>query len=401
MKFSDRYIQSLKPKEQRYEVLEGLGFSVRVTPTGSKTFFMAYQFEGRNRRLTLGSYPEMKLTEARKKHADARQMLAKGVDPGALEQDAKREAHAAPTIAQLVTEYLEKWAKPRKRAWREDERVLNRDVVPRWGRRKAHAITRRDVIALLDEIMERDAPIMANKTLAIIRKMFNFAIGRSILETSPCLAIPAPAPTAQRDRVLSEEEIRTVWNGLDHANMDEGTKLAVKFQILTAQRKGEVVAAKWDEVDCVNGWWTMPLVKVKNKLTHRVPLSKEALALLEEIKALAGDSQWLFPSGQTANHIIATSVDHAVRKNLPVFGIDRFTPHDLRRSAATHMTSMGISRLTVGKILNHAEPGVTAVYDRHSYDAEKRIALDAWGRKLETIVTGQPESNVLPLHRAS
>ncbi|MEO5363697.1 MAG: tyrosine-type recombinase/integrase [Magnetococcus sp. DMHC-8] len=121
------------------------------------------------------------------------------------------------------------------------------------------------------------------------------------------------------------------------------------------------------------------------------------MTILEQIKAISGDSPWLVPSRIPGRHMVKTSVDHAVRKNLPLFGIGQFTPHDLRRTAASLMTGMGIPRLVVSKLLNHVESGITAVYDRHSYDAEKRVALDAWGRKLESIVTGRPESNVVQL----
>lgn len=398
MKFTDRYIQSLKGKERRYEVLEGLGFSIRVTPTGSKTFFMAYQFEGRNRRLTLGAYPDLTLTEARKKHADARQMLAKGVDPGALEQDAKRAAQDAPTVAELAAEYLERWAKPRKRTWPEDARMLNKDVIPRWGKRKAKSITRHDVVKMLDEMQDRGATTTVNRTLACVRKMFSFAVSRGVIDVSPCMGVQAPVEEVVRERVLSESEIRLFWNGLDQAGMDEGTRLALKLQLLTATRKGEVVTARWDHFDLVGKWWVIPIASSKNKLSHRVPLSDQAMNILRQIKAISGESPWLFPSRVPGRHVIATSIDHAVRKNLPIFGIDRFTPHDLRRSAATLLGGMQIPVIVVSKILNHVPKGITEkVYVKHAFDDEKRIALDAWGRRLEFIVTGRPESNVIQL----
>lgn len=398
MKFTDRYIQALKGKEQRYEVLEGLGFSIRVTPTRSKTFFMVYQFEGRNRRLTLGGYPEMKLTEARQKHADARQQLAKGVDPGAVVQTAKREADAAPTVAQLVDEYIEKWAKPRKKTWAEDYRMLHKDVVPVWGKRKAKEITRREVLTLLDGIVARGAGIVANRTLEVVRRMFNYAIEQSILEFSPCTRVRAPTQKVQRDRVLSDDEIRTFWHGLDKAGMSEGSRIALRLLLMTAQRKGEVVEAPWSEFDLVGGWWTIPIERAKNKSSHRVPLSAGALALLERAKELSGESPYLFPSPRNINAPVGgTSIDHALHRALSTIGLTNVIPHDLRRTAASLMTGSSISRLVVSKILNHVEQGITAVYDRHSYDAEKRVALDAWGRRLESIVTGIPESNVVQL----
>lgn len=401
MKFTDKKIQNLKPKAQRYEEWEGNGFGVRVTPRGTRSFVCLFRFEGKPRRLTLGTYPTMTLAEAHQAHGEAMKKLEQGIDPGAEAVAERAEDRQAPTVAVLADEYLEKWAKPRKRSWREDERILKKDVLPEWGRRKAREITRRDVIRLLDGIVDRGAGIMANRTLAAIRKMFNFAVGRDIVPVSPCLAVRAPALEQRRDRVLTTDEIRALWHGLDGAKMAEGTKFALKLQLATAQRKVEIVSATWEEIDLTDKWWTIPPEKAKNKMAHRVPLSPLALELLQAAKNIAGDSPWIFPSPQTDRHITPEAVDHALRRpGLEHLGFT-FWVHDLRRSAASHMTSLGISRLVVGKLLNHAERGVTSTYDRHSYDKEKRQALETWGRKLQAIIEGTETTNVIMLARSS
>jgi len=401
MKFTDKKIQNLKPKAQRYEEWEGNGFGVRVTPRGVKSFVYLYRFEGKARRLTLGTYPTMTLADAHKAHAEAVKKLEQGIDPGIETVAEREEERKAPTVAALADEYIEKWAKPRKRSWREDERILKKDVLPEWGRRKAREITRRDAIRLLDGIVDRGAGIMANRTLATIRKMFNFAVSRDIVPVSPCLAVRAPAPEQRRDRVLTTDEIRAFWHALEGAKMmAEGTKLALKLQLVTGQRKAEIVTATWDEVDLTDKWWTIPPEKAKNKMAHRVPLSTLALELLQVAKNITGDSQWIFPSPRTDRHITPEAVDHALRRpGLEALGFT-FVPHDLRRTAASHMTGMGIPRLVVSKILNHVERGITAVYDRHSYDREKRQALEAWAHKLSEIIGGREEiANVIPLVR--
>jgi integrase len=196
---------------------------------------------------------------------------------------------------------------------------------------------------------------------------------------------------------LTTDEIRALWLGLEGAKMmAEGTKLALKLQLVTIQRKAEVVTARWDEIDLTDKWWTIPPEKAKNKMAHRVPLSPLALELLQAAKNLTGDSPWVFPSPQTQRHITPEAIDHALRRpGLEALGFS-FTPHDLRRSAASHMTGMGTPRLVVSKILNHMEKHITSVYDRHSYDLEKRQALEAWAHKLKSIVEGT-ESNVVPM----
>jgi integrase len=210
--------------------------------------------------------------------------------------------------------------------------------------------------------------------------------------------VRAPAQEGRRDRVLSAEEIAAFWHALDIAKMAEGTKLVLKLQLVTAQRKGEIVSAAWEEIDLAEGWWTIPAEKAKNRIPHRVPLSPLALDLLQATQALSGDSPWLFPSPRGNKPITPEAVDHALRRpGLEALGFT-FVPHDLRRTAASHMTSMGIPRLVVSKILNHVERGVTAVYDRHSYDQEKRQALETWAHKLKNILEGAG-GKVIPMVR--
>ena len=399
MKLTDMQLRNLKPQAQRYMVWADNGLGVRVSPKGRKSFIYMYRHEGRARFMTLGDYPRLTLADAHKAHAEAMKKVEQGIDPGAEALAERAEERQAPTVEVLADEYLEKWAKPRKRSWREDERILKKDVIPEWGRRKAREITRRDVIRLLDGIVDRGAGIMANRSLATIRKMFNFAVSRDIVAVSPCLSVRSPAQEQRRDRVLTTDEIRALWYALEGAKMmAEGTKLALKLQLVTSQRKAEIVTARWDEIDLTDKWWTIPPEKAKNKMAHRVPLSPLALELLQEAKKITGDSPWIFPSPQTDRHITPEAIDHALRRpGLEALGFT-FVPHDLRRTAASLMTGMGISRMVVSKILNHVERGITAVYDRHSYDLEKRQALDAWGRKLQDVVEGT-ESNVVPMVR--
>lgn len=400
MKFTDRVIQSQKPRAERYELFEAgcPGFGIRISPQGRKTFIYLYRFQGKPKRLTLGTYPTASLADAHLWYAQARKLLNQGGDPGAIEQSRQEKERRAPAVAALVDEYMERHAKPKKRSWREDARLLNKDVLPVWGHRKAKDITRRDVIALLDAIVDRNAPIAANRTLACVRRMFNFALERGILEATPCAAVKAPSKENQRDRVLAEDEIRAVWAGLDQAAMSDPIRYALKFLLLTAQRKGEVIAAPWDEFDLNAKVWTIPESKAKNGLSHRVPLSSQAIDLLADIKAISAGSVFLFPSPRDG-HITPEAVDHAVRNNAQIFSIPQWTPHDLRRTVASHMTASGISRLVVSKILNHIESGVTKVYDRHSYDPEKRQALDTWGQRLEEIITGTISAKVVALRR--
>ncbi len=419
MRFTDRSIAALKSKAERYEVWEDgrTGLGCRVSPKGRKSWVYMYRFNGKARRMGLGTYPAIGLAKARVMHAGAKEMLAKGADPGAHQTERKRAERSAETVFDLADEYLEKWARPRKRSAAEDERMLNKDVLPVWGMRKAKDIRRRDVILLLDGIVERGAPIGANRTLGVIRRMFNFAVARDLLDATPVAMVKAPAKENQRDRVLSADEIRTLWNGLDDAAMTPAIKLVLKLQLVTAQRKGEIIGAALSEFDFEDKSWTIPAERAKNGIAHKVPLSPMALGLIEEAKSLTNGAGWLFPSPRGDAHMAPRAVNHALWRacmppekrpkaarfsQAPAIGLTNIVPHDLRRTAASNMAALGINRLVISKILNHVENSGTAIYDRHSYDTEKRHALEAWAAHLEEILSGKPKAdNVVPLAKAA
>jgi len=385
-------------KKRRIEWEGGTGFGVRIEPTGTKSFVLWYRFHDKAEGVTIGRYPKVSLSTARAEAARIREKISKGLDPKIKIQADKRADKEAYSVADLIDEYIEKWAKPNKKSWREDERILKKDVLSVWGRRKAKDVKRRDIVLLLDRVVERGSPIQANRVLATVRKMFNFALSRSILDASPCVAIQAPAKENRRDRILSEDEIRQFWIKLDQCQMTESIRLILKLILVTAQRKGEIAFSEWAEFDLKVGWWTIPKEKSKNALPHRVPISNLALELLNQAKTFSNGSRWVFPGRRGDKPITGPAIDHAVRKNLKVLKLKNFTPHDCRRTAASGMTAAGIPRLVVSQILNHAETGVTAVYDRHSYDNEKRKALEMWSRKLESILTGK-KAKVVPINR--
>jgi len=434
MKLTDRTLKALKPKAERYEKWdEGrAGFGVRVSPAGRKSFIFMYRFEGRPRRMTLGTYPAMSLATARTKHAQAQEAVEKGIDPGAVHVETRRAERQAETVADLIEEYLSKWARPNKRSAAEDERILRKDVLPQWGKKKAKDIRRRDVILLLDDIVERGAPIGANRTLGVIRRMFNFAVSRDILDATPVAMVKAPAKEHQRDRVLTAAEIKMLWKGLDRTVISPIVTAALKLQLVTAQRKGEIIGAALSEFDLENEIWTIPAERSKNGIAHEVPLSPLALDLIRHTLQIAQenaerrakrhnipprDPKWLFPSPRGDGPVKPQAINGALYRacmapedrpetgNLggrPAIGLTDVVPHDLRRTAASGMTALGIPRLVVSKVLNHVERGVTAIYDRHTYDAEKRHALEAWAAHLETILTGKPKAdNVVPLAKAA
>ncbi len=410
MRFTDRFVATLKKPEERKLIWEegehGKGtLGLRLSPAGSKSWVYMYldPRTHRSRMATLGRYPDMSVTQAHEAYIHAVKMVENGQDPGQKIVEAKEEARKAPQVEDLAEEYLERWAKPNKRSWKEDARMLEHDVLPAWRGIKIKEITRRDVIKLLDNIVARGSPIAANRTLAMVRRMFNFAVERALLDFSPVQGIKAPAHERRKDRVLSEKEISVVWNALWNDNpqigMDEPVRLAILFQLATACRMNESVQLEWEEIE--GDWWTLPAIRAKGKHLYRVPLSKTAMRVLERSRDGMGGEIYPFASrrGRQSGDekpMGETAISHAIRRVLPVLNTDPFTSHDLRRTAATHMAAAGVPRLVISKILNHADHEVTAIYDRHSYDKEKREAMDIWSEKLEKIVDSATQDETTP-----
>jgi integrase len=375
-----RFIDSIDPPPSgRVEYFDAgtKGFGLRVTAAGRMTWVVLYRYLGTKRRMTLGTYPTVTLADAREAAEDALRAAAKGKDPAGE----KKAAREADTFAELAEDYIELHAKPNKRSWKEDRRALDRDLLPTFRLRKAADVKRRDVKKLLAEIKARGAPVLANRTLEIMRKIYNWAIDEERVEINPCLGIE-PFTEQSRDRVLSEDEIRAVWKALDSQQQLAAARF--RLLLLTAQRYGEVRQMRWDDI--ADGWWTIPAEFSKNRLSHRVPLSALALAIVDGLRELTGGAKWVFPS--PVNDAAVHSDDKRLITLRKESGVN-FRAHDLRRTAASYMGSMGIGRFTIGRVLNHVETSVTATYDRHSYDKEKRRALDAWARRLKEILAGK------------
>ena len=231
---------------------------------------------------------------------------------------------------------------------------------------------------------------MANRTTALLSKLFKFALDDELIEASPAVRISRPGAEQKRDRVLSDDELRTLWVVWDGLSSEMAAHF--KLRLITAQPGGEVAAMRWKDVDLKAGWWTVPAGVAKNKLAHRVPLSASALTILKALRATAA---------KDAVYVLAGARGKRQQSEAAAtFGVPDFRGHDLRRTAASLMAGGGISRLVIGKILNHVEKDITAVYDRHGDDAEKQAALTWWDTKLAAILANKT-ATVLPFQRGA
>lgn len=417
MRFTDRGIKALKPKPKRYDVWQDgeSAFGIRVFPSGIKSFFFMYRFQGRLRRMTLGVYRYhdgpvtesqdlIGLADARVRLAAAKKKLSESIDPTSEKKKQKEAELTAETVGEIIDRYIEDHGG--QRSIEAKTRTLNAEIRPRWAIRKAKDITRKDVIALLDAIKNRGAPVMANRTRSIVLHLFEWAVGKDILSTSPCVKI-TKIKEESRSRYLTRPEIWSFWRGLDRmddiegAGMEPQQRIALKLLLVTAQRRGEVAGARWAEFDFTDRAWAIPGSRSKNKRPHLVPLSDLAIRLLRDLKAIqeqaaedgekSDKTEWLFPSPVgRRGPIRPEALTRAMRNSLSAFDLDEpTTPHDLRRTVSTHMGRLRIDRTVREKVLNHSDYTLAAVYDVWAYADEKRDALEKWAADLEAIVSSE------------
>ena len=386
------------PKAGRVEWFDTLlpGFGLRITARGAKSWVLMTRVHGKQRRITLGRYPVKGLAEAREAAREALRDAQAGRTPAGARE--RRKAVDGDTVAAVLAEFIARDQRAKgRRSWRQVEQVLSRELTAAgWMDRQVATIAKRDVIRLLDEIMDRGASYMANRMLAHVRRMFAWAVERGILEVSPAAGVRAPGETKSRDRVLTPAELAAIWHGCDGLGWPFGP--LVRLLVVTGQRRDEVAHMAWADLDLKRRLWTLPRELTKADRVHEVPLSALALEIIESLPRL-GDGL-VFPANRAEGPARPVSgFSNAKAKLDQLSGATGWRLHDLRRTAASTMAQLGHAPHVVSAVLNHAPAstqGITAVYNRHRYGDEKRAALDAWGREVERII-GRGEAKVVTL----
>jgi integrase len=402
VKFTDRSLTAIKPpprpKQVDYFDDSLPGFGLRVSYNGRKSWIVLYRCNGVKGRLTLGRFDVLPLAHAREKARDALKAAGNGNDPAAR----KHCDREAPTFKQLADRYIAEYAKPRKRTWQKDQRLLENNLIPPLGRHKAHMITRADLRAELNKIKNRPAPVEANRTFEVVRRLFNWAIEEEILADNPAAKLPKPAVETRRERTLTADELQTLWRVLDNAS--PAVRGVFRLMILSAQRRNEVSRMRWGDLDRREMWWNIPAELTKTKRPYRVPITPAMLAIIGDMEKLGLDQEWVFPSAGGGRPTPESNVTRPFRKIIRDAGLAHFMPHDLLHTVTSHMTAMGISQFDVGKVRHHTSgdsKSMTSRYDHYAYDREKRRALDLWNARLMEIIAGKSaQSNVVELARA-
>lgn len=440
-KLTVRELQALKPEDDGRTIRDdgGLVGTVNARAKGvTVSFDWRYRFDGKVRQIQVGTWPKLSLPQIRKELDGLRRLVEEGRDPAeerriarlkekanqaeaAAKEQARLQEIAAQQARMTVTELFEKWERlelsGRKDKGKETRRAFDKDVLPVIGGMAAEDVDRKTVAAVLDTVVERGARIVARNLLGDIRQMFGFAIVRGLLEYDPTAHMKRDdfGKKVERDRVLSEAEIRELRAKLPGAKLLRTTEIGVWLMLATCVRVGELSRAKWADVDLEAGVWTIPAENSKNAKAHRVFLSAFAVRQFKALAELTGPSAWCYPSDptdDTAGHICLKSLSKQIRDR------QRLTPlknrsmatgallladgewvvHDLRRTGATLMGELGVLPEAIERCLNHVEQNkVKRIYQRHSYDAAMQRAWRLLGERLEALSV----DNVIPLNRSA
>lgn len=419
VELTDRFCQAAKAGEGKktdYFDATVTGLVLRVSAAGAKSWYVVYGPPAKRSWLKLGDYPEIPLGTDRGARQRARGVRAKvgdGADPIAE----KKALAASQTVADMIENYLARHASTR-RSGDEIARRLRKNVSDVIGTVKLSELHRRDLTRCIDTVKDRGAKVEANRVYEDVRAMVRWAHGRGDLDHNLVDVMKPPAETTVRERFLDAGEIRTMWTALPAADMRESTRRILRLCLITGQRVGEVSGMTRDEIDLDQRLWTIPPARTKNKREHVLPLSdmaidviREQLADAEALAARKGRAvpRFVFPGPGGRAAITAGSIPQAVKReeitkrgSATIMGVEPWTPHDLRRSAATGMEEIGISPFIIGHVLNHVsatKASITSrVYARYDYAREKREALDLWADRLAGVVEGR--GDVVPMRTA-
>ena len=411
MALTDTKLRNLKPGEKAYQEADEGGLFVEVMPGGAKVWRLRYRLAGKQEKVTLGDYPTYSLGEARTWRDDCKVLAGRGLSPMALKRGDPVPDDTAPAVKEMAQAFVRNWcmkaverakakeaeakaadtveafalrwyaeiAEPANSSPRNIKRILDKDVIPALGAKQIADVTVTDILAITDKIKNRGADQMALQTRNVLKRLFAYAIAREKTAFNPAAAIEAKfiAQAKSRDVALTPEEVGRLLRAIYQSSMKRAHKLALHLLILCMVRKSELIEAKWEEIDLDRAEWSIPGERMKKDKPHLVPLSRQAVAMFEELKGLASGSDWVFPSRGDLKQPIAKSTLNVAVRALEIEVRD-FVIHDFRRTASTHLHEAGFNSDWIEKALAHETKGIRGVYNRAQYADQRREMLQWW-----------------------
>ena len=413
MSLTDREIKLIKGINKDQFICDGNGLYLRVHPSGNKEWRYRYKTkQGKQIWLPLGIYPSLTLAQARLKAHEEKSKRINGDDPlylktKALEDKAKELAKqkARLTVEELFNRWVKLDISKRKDKGAEVIRCFEKDIIPVIGSLPAEDVTKAHIASITDACLNRGSDRMAKVVLSLLRQMFRFAQDRDIIQVDPTATIrkhKVGKPDTERDRVLSQEEITELAKKLNATRINEATKIAVWIALGTGCRIGELLKAKWEDIDLTAKTWRIAPENSKNSKAITVSLSDFSLANLTRLKQIQPQSNWVYPNRGNTNHLNTKTITKQIgdrqigdenklknrSKNTEALILKggKWTPHDLRRTSATLMTALGVLPDIADRCLNHIEQNkLRRTYMQHPYTQEKKDAWNLLGKRLEIL----------------
>lgn len=411
MLLTDSLLSSVPEPIKRINDTKLSGFHARVGKTQNDkkrkiALYLNYRFggiKGKQRNYHLGYFGECDLKDVRKEVESLKGRVALGEDVYETKQLSLKQQFiedTSPTVEELAKEFIERDIKVNRKDVDPVIRMFKKDILPFIGNYKLKEITRRDILnKVLDPIKDRGSNTQANKTLSILKQMFDFGVERDLMQGNPVSTVKKKSVGGlekSRTRALEFEEVIQVFDRLPKLGISQQVIYALKCITLTGCRPIEVTGAQWQEFDFDKMIWTIPAERVKQnkdgERTHKVPITQNMVILLDELRAAFGylNSKYVFPStttnksGPGEQPIDRHSLSRSISRKQEQLGVPKFVPHDLRRTVATRLgdTDIGTDPIVIEKILNHQLHGVQGVYNMQEYMDARRKALEEWGRKL-------------------
>lgn len=413
-KLTDIQIRGWVKAGERFEAKgDGDGLYLRYSKIDATPLWrFRYRFDGKARIMNIGSYGTLSLADARKTVKGLRARVSLGYDVAGEKQERKRDASAkieaeklTYTVSQLADEYFTRNIMGR---WKHPNIVrsrIERDIKPSIGKLAVEDVKPTHIDAMVQMVVKRGAPTVANDVLRWTRRIFDFAIKRNMIQYNPAAAFDlsdAGGKEEARERALSRDELVLLFEAMrDAKGFSVENLLTVKLLLILAVRKQELTAARWDEFDLDKAVWYLPAERTKTGAASDIPLPASAIAALRELHRLACGSDWVLPARKMQTnmipHIHENTLNIALSKVKPLMSdVPPFCIHDFRRTARTQLAALGVVPHIAERCLNHKIKGVEGVYDRHDYFVERKEALGRWAGFLESCEK-RLDWNVVPI----
>jgi integrase len=374
--------------DKRLTIAAGNGLVLDITPAGVKTWAYRYRLDGRREKVVLGRYPDMTLKAARQRRDELAARVAHGESPATEKKLARAGLSGSTTVREFAERYYREQVIPNWKDPKHIRRYLDNDVLPAFGTKAIKDVDALDVQTLVYRRRDNGRVASAMQLRNVIKRMFDYAVETRLVTVNPATMVATRyiGKARKRSRMLSRDEIRLYLRTIYQSNMRRQFKLALHIILLTLVRKSELLLGRWKDVNFATGEWMVPAENAKGGKPHIVYMSTRVASLFQELKALAGDSELVLPGRSS---LVRPFAKNALNKALEglTFNMDPVTIHDLRRTAASHLTERGFNKDVIEKALSHEHEGIRAVYIIAEYADQRRKMLQWWGDRVDSILT--------------